>query len=45
MLEIFENMFVVFGEYNPNDDYVGRYTKQADDISENFDSNLNLFVE
>ena len=45
MLKIFKYLFVVFGEYNPNDEYIGCNTKQADEINEYFDSNLNLFVE
>ena len=45
MLKIFEHLLVVFGKYNSNDNYIGRNTKQAKDISENFHSNLNLFVQ
>ena len=45
MLKIFEHMFVVFGEYNPNDEYIGCNTKQADEISKYFDSDLNLPVD
>ncbi len=45
MLEIFEYMFVVFGEYNSYDKTVCDYTKQADEISEYFDYNLNFLVK
>ena len=45
MFEIFENMLVMFGEYNPYDEYVGSNTKQANEISEYFDTDLNLLVE
>ena len=45
MFEILENMFVMLGEYNPNDEYICHNTKQTDEISENFYGNMNLFVE
>ena len=45
MFEILKNMLVVFGEYIPKDEYVCGNAKQANQINEYFDNNLNLFVE